>query len=79
MKNLQTPTGLFAGGKWLPPGSPVPGDLPGFDYEKHARKGMLEDTQGAEIVNPAHQFLSPCSRRWKPLGLNRNSRPPETR
>ncbi|UQN06294.1 hypothetical protein [Deinococcus sp. QL22] len=57
MKNLLTPTGLFANGRWLRPGSSVPGDLKGFDYEKHARKGMLEDTEGAEIVNPAPEVL----------------------
>lgn len=59
MNNLQTPTGLFADGKWLPPGSPVPSDLKNFDYEKHARKGMLEDTEGADIVNPAPSVSEP--------------------
>ncbi|CAM3666796.1 hypothetical protein [Deinococcus frigens] len=52
MKNLKTVTQVFAGGKWLPAGSPLPSDLPNFDYEKHAAKGMIEDTEGEEIINP---------------------------
>lgn len=51
MKNLITPTGLYIGGQWLQPGDVVPGNVADFDYEKAARKGMLKDTEGAEIRN----------------------------
>lgn len=51
MKNLITPTGLYIGGQWLQPGDVVPGNVADFDYEKAARKGMLKDTEGAEIHN----------------------------
>lgn len=57
MKNLQTLTAVYVAGKWLPPGSPLSSDLSGFDYEKHARKGMIEDTGGAEIINPVWETL----------------------
>ncbi|GGO22164.1 hypothetical protein [Deinococcus humi] len=56
MKNLKTVTPVFAGGKWLPAGSPLPGDLSNFDYEKHAARGLIEDTEGAEIRNPSAQM-----------------------
>ncbi|GGS37890.1 hypothetical protein [Deinococcus knuensis] len=51
MKNLITPTGLYIGGQWLQPGDVVPGNVADFDYEKAARKGLLNDTEGAEIRN----------------------------
>jgi hypothetical protein len=51
MQNLITPTGLRIAGRWLQPGDAVPGDVVGFDYEKAARKGMIEDTEGDEIEN----------------------------
>ncbi|MBZ9713756.1 hypothetical protein [Deinococcus multiflagellatus] len=51
MNNLITPTGLRIAGQWLKPGDAVPGDVPGFDYEKAARKGLLKDTEGGEIRN----------------------------
>lgn len=51
MKNLITPTGLYIGGQWLQSGDVVPGNVVDFDYEKAARKGMLKDTEGAEIRN----------------------------
>lgn len=53
MKNLTTPTGLRIAGRFIPPGGAVPGDVPDFDYEKAARKGMIEDEDGDDIVNPA--------------------------
>lgn len=53
MKNLTTSTGLRIAGRFIPPGGAVPGDVPGFDYEKAARKGMIEDQDGGDIVNPA--------------------------
>lgn len=59
MKNLKTVTQVFAGGKWLPAGSPLPGDLPNFDYEKHAAKGLIEDAGGDEIRNPTAQVEVP--------------------
>lgn len=52
MKHLQAVTAVYAGGRWLRPGDPLPGDLPDFDYEKAARKGHIEDTEGGEIENP---------------------------
>ncbi|WP_394649575.1 hypothetical protein [uncultured Deinococcus sp.] len=51
MQNLITPTGLHIAGQWLQPGDRVPGDVVGFDYEKAARKGLIEDTEGDEIEN----------------------------
>lgn len=51
MQNLMTPTGLHIAGQWLQPGDRVPGDVVGFDYEKAARKGLIEDTEGDEIEN----------------------------
>lgn len=56
-----TVTQVFAGGKWLPAGSSLPGDLPNFDYEKHAAKGLIEDTEGDEIRNPSAQVEAPES------------------
>ncbi|GHG35808.1 hypothetical protein GCM10017784_32330 [Deinococcus indicus] len=59
MKNLITPTGLYIGGQWLQPGDVVPGNVADFDYEKAARKGMLNDTEGAGIrnVQPGEQTV----------------------
>ncbi|GGB64490.1 hypothetical protein [Deinococcus soli (ex Cha et al. 2016)] len=51
MKNLRTPTGLHIGSRWIPAGETVPGDVASFNYEKAARKGLIEDTEGAEIRN----------------------------
>jgi hypothetical protein len=37
-------------GRWLAPGDPVPA-VPGFDYEKAARKGFLEHEDGEAVEN----------------------------
>ncbi|MFT2721705.1 hypothetical protein ACMT4L_17070 [Deinococcus sp. A31D244] len=51
MTKLTTPTGLFIGGKWLQPGDAVPDSVPGYDYAKAARKGLIEHQDGEEITN----------------------------
>lgn len=53
MTKLTTPTGLFIAGKWLQPGDAVPDRVPGYDYAKAARKGLIEHQDGAEITNPS--------------------------
>ena len=60
MQNLITKTGLRIAGRFVLPGQPVPGDVPGFDYEKAARKGMIEDTEGAEIRNIVPETAEPA-------------------
>lgn len=53
MSKLRTPTGLRIGGTWLQPGDTVPEGVPGFDYAKAARKGLIEHEDGEAITNPA--------------------------
>lgn len=52
MQKLIALTALYILGQWLQPGAEVPGDVPGFDYAKAARKGMLEAEDGSEVENP---------------------------
>ncbi|GAA3995253.1 hypothetical protein GCM10022631_01780 [Deinococcus rubellus] len=52
MKKLIALTALYILGQWLQPGTEVPGDVPGFDYAKAYRKGMLEAEDGSEVENP---------------------------
>lgn len=52
MSKLRTPTGIRIGGTWLQPGDAVPEGVPGFDYAKAARKGLIEHEDGEAITNP---------------------------
>lgn len=52
MKHLIALTDVRLGSTWYRKGDALPGDVLGFDYEKAARKGMLEDEDGGDIVNP---------------------------
>ncbi|WP_407572132.1 hypothetical protein [Deinococcus altitudinis] len=52
MQKLLTLTALLIAGQWLQPGAEVPLNVPGFDYAKAYRKGMLEAEDGSEVLNP---------------------------
>lgn len=61
MKHLIALTAVRLGSTWYKPGEAVPGDVLGFDYEKAARKGMLEDEDGDDIVNPTADPVADAS------------------
>ena len=42
---------LYLNGVWHEAGTDVPSDVAGFDYEKAARKGLLEAPAGEEVRN----------------------------
>ena len=42
---------LYLNGVWHEAGVGVPSDVAGFDYEKAARKGLLEAPEGEEVRN----------------------------
>ena len=46
---------LYLNGVWHGAGTDVPSDVPGFDYEKAARKGQLAAPEGEEVRNVAPQ------------------------
>lgn len=52
MKHLIALADVRLGSTWYKKGDALPGNVVGFNYEKAARKGLIEDEDGDDIVNP---------------------------
>lgn len=59
MTNLKAKTDVRIGSTWYKAGDDIPADHRTFDYEKAARKGLIEAEDGHEITNPEPEAATP--------------------